>query len=92
MPGNPRSETPAIEGPARTKAKARMKLIVRILTVSASKYRRPAFVRSLITNMLFPDIYAKSAKWFRRDGEMFRPPMATKHWPEKPNDFRASEC
>jgi hypothetical protein len=42
--------------------------------------------------MLFPDIYAKSGKWFHRRGEMFRPPMATKHWPEKSNDFRASAC
>jgi hypothetical protein len=31
MPGRPLSEEPASQGPARTKAKARMKLMVRIL-------------------------------------------------------------
>ena len=30
MPGKPLSEDPAIEGPARMEAKARMKLMVRI--------------------------------------------------------------
>ena len=30
MPGKPFSDEPAIEGPARMKAKARMKLMVRI--------------------------------------------------------------
>jgi len=91
MPGNPRSETPAIDGPARTKAKASMKLIVRI-SLSPRPNTGDSRVWSQPDNEpLFPDIYAKRAKWFRRDGEMFRPPMTTKHWPEKPNDFRASE-
>jgi hypothetical protein len=36
---------------------------------------------------LFPDICAKSGKWFHRQGELFRRPVETKHWREKPNDF-----
>ncbi len=48
MPGKPFSEEPAIEGPARMKAKARMKLIVRprrfvgnLITVSCFRISAP---------------------------------------------------
>jgi hypothetical protein len=36
---------------------------------------------------LFPDICAKTAKWFRRYGELFRQPFRTKQWPENLNEF-----
>jgi hypothetical protein len=36
---------------------------------------------------LFPDICAKSAKWFHSTAELFLQLDATKHWREKLNDF-----
>jgi hypothetical protein len=40
--------------------------------------------------MLFPDICAKSGKWFHRRGELFRRPAGTKHWREKSNNFNGT--
>jgi hypothetical protein len=59
------SGIPAIEGPVSTKAKARMKLRVRI---DESPGYRPLFDNQV----LFPDIYTTSGKWFRDGGELFR--------------------
>jgi len=65
------SEDPAIGGTTSTKAKARIKLSVRInLPPSPTQVRR--FVGQLDTSGLFPDICTKSGKWFRRGRELFR--------------------
>jgi hypothetical protein len=36
---------------------------------------------------LFPDVYAKSGKWFRGLENCFVGPAGTKHWREYPNEF-----
>jgi hypothetical protein len=91
-PGRPASDKPAIVGPARTKAMARMKLRVRILTVSGSPC--PAQLRrfrgGIDSQRVFPDVCAKSAKWFRRTEELFRRLRPTKQFAENLNDFRGA--
>jgi hypothetical protein len=47
----------------------------------------PPFCWQPDTRELFPDICAKAEKWFRRSGDLFRGPVATKHWRENLNDF-----
>ena len=64
MPGRLPSEEPAIEGPARMKAKPRMKLIVRI---GSSPVQVEALcVASLVTDnqRLFPDVCSKAKNGF----------------------------
>jgi hypothetical protein len=65
------SGVPAIEGPASTKAKARMKLRVRIEASPVRLFDR-RLVGPLDNQVLFPDIYTTSGKWFREEGELFR--------------------
>ena len=72
MPGKPWSEEPATEGPARMKAKARMKLKVRIGLSPVSVPASPPFCWQSDSQPLFPDICAKSTKWFHQGGELFR--------------------
>jgi hypothetical protein len=66
-----------------------MKLRVRILTVSGSPC--PAQLRrfrgGIDSQRLFPDVCAKSAKWFRRTEELFRRQRPTKQFAENLNDF-----
>src|ERR1700722_10933737 len=75
MPGRPPSDRPAIEGPASTKPRARMKVKVRIMTVSGlgtGADRR--YCWRLDNHPLFPDVCAQSGKWFHRAAESFRGP------------------
>ena len=53
MPGKLPSEEPAIEGPARMKAKPRIKLIVRIGCLRSTSRRCAPFRWQLITNGCF---------------------------------------
>jgi hypothetical protein len=64
MPGRLLSEEPAIEGPARMKAKARMKLIVRIYVSGLKSRARCAFRWQLDSQSLFPDICSKTENGF----------------------------
>jgi hypothetical protein len=48
-----------------------MKLRVRI-NLSPGPAQRAVLLASLNNQKLFPDICAKSEKWFRRGGELFR--------------------
>jgi hypothetical protein len=64
MPGRLPSEEPAIEGPARTKAKPRIKLIVRI---GCLRFQAEALCAvSLVTDnqWLFPDVCSKAKNGF----------------------------
>jgi hypothetical protein len=65
------SGVPAIEGPASTKAKARMKLRVRI-EASPVRLSAAVWLGPFDNQVLFPDICTKSGKWFRDGGELFR--------------------
>jgi hypothetical protein len=62
MPGR-LSEEPAIEGPARMKAKPRMKLIVRI---GRLRFRSKRVLASWVTDnqWLFPDVCSKAKNGF----------------------------
>jgi hypothetical protein len=72
MPAKAVSDEPAMEGPARMKAKARMKLTVRIdVSGFGCRLCRPSRWR-FDNERLFPDICATSRKWFRYPGELFR--------------------
>src|SRR5882757_6045892 len=64
MPGRLPSEEPAIEGPARTKAKPRIKLIVRIGCLRFQAWALCAV--SLVTDnqRLFPDVCSKTENGF----------------------------
>ena len=74
---------PAMEGPASTKAKARMKLKVRIDCLRFRLRRCRRFVGQLDTQGLFPDICAKSGKWFRGGENCFVAAAATKQFGAK---------
>jgi len=71
IPGTPLSDEPAIEGPARMKAKARMKLMVRMWLSPVSVPASPPFRWKSHSQRLFPDICAPSGKWFHRAGYCF---------------------
>jgi hypothetical protein len=89
MPGKEVSDEPAIEGPASTKAKARMKLKVRIWRVSDVACGAVPPFRCRIDNQpVFPDIYAKSRKRFRRRENCFFAGCPTKQFVENLKDFR----
>jgi len=56
-----------------------MKLVVRIwLSPVVRGQAAPAVSLTRDSQRLFPDICAKTAKWFRRGGELFRQPFWTK--------------
>ena len=90
MPGLLSTE-PASDGPASTKAKARMKLIVRIDSLRCPVPASRRVYWRLDSGLLFPDICAPSGKWFRRARELFRGPGATKQWDKNTNDFRGGK-
>ena len=79
MPGRLPSLEPAIEGPARMKAKARMKLKVRICR-SPVGAALGALSLTGDNPELFREFCAKSEKWFRRRGEMFLQAAPTKQF------------
>jgi hypothetical protein len=77
-PGRLVSEEPAIEGPDRMKAKARTKLVMRIIFKSLLLF--PSAVRRQFdTSWLFPDLCSARAKWFRDRTDLFRWNATTKH-------------
>jgi hypothetical protein len=45
----------------------------------------------LDNHLLFPEFCAKSEKWFRHAGELFRRGSRTKQYYEQPNDFNPVE-
>jgi hypothetical protein len=53
--------------------------------LAASAVRRSCC--QLDNHLLFPEFCAKSEKWFRHAGELFRRGSRTKQYYEKPNDF-----
>jgi hypothetical protein len=64
MPGRLPSEEPAIEGPARMKAKPRIKLIVRIGRLQV-QVKAPCAVWWVTDNQwLFPDVCSKEKNGF----------------------------
>ncbi|MGX9424626.1 MULTISPECIES: hypothetical protein [Bradyrhizobium] len=62
-----------------------MKLIVRIWL--SPVFQRSRLVWRFDNHALFPDICAKTSKWFHSTAELFRGLGATKHWGRKRNDF-----
>jgi hypothetical protein len=57
------------------------------LTVSGfGRRRRPPFSSTVVNQGLFPDVCAKSAKWFHPARDLFRRPGPTKQFPENLND------
>lgn len=88
MPGKPLSDEPAIEGPARTKAKARIKLMVRIMSGSGIAGESRRFRWQVDNQRLFPEICAEAGNGFVAPENCFVGIVATKHSFEKSNDFK----
>ena len=88
MPGRLPSDDPAMEGPTRYEGEGEDEAEGSHLTVSGFGRRGPPFsLLELITNRLFPDVYAESGKWFRRAAEMVSSPRPDETIFQKFNGF-----
>jgi hypothetical protein len=88
MPGSPPSAEPAIEDPATTNTKARIKLTVGMVLSPdfVTGAARPSWLR-VDTHEPFPEFCTPSEKWFRRNQNCFVASRPTKYCGLNPNRF-----